>query len=94
MQKAQLDDLLARVKEIEELLRFPSVHGHVARASALALSIARSVPGGAVVKIAMQVIGEANSLRPPALPLRASDARLQALLQRLRTALKDLPSAQ
>jgi hypothetical protein len=94
MERRDIEALLAQVKEIEELLRFPSVSGHLARANHLALSIARSVPGGAVVSLAMQVISEANSLRPPVLPLRPDDHRLHELLQRLREALIALESAE
>jgi hypothetical protein len=94
MNEAQLRELLAQVKEIEELMRFPSVSGHLARASSLAMSIARNAPTGAVVNLAMQVISESNALRPPALPLRAHDGRLGELLRRLRAELEQAVSAE
>lgn len=93
MDKAHLDELLSRVKEIDELLRFPGVTGHIARANALALSIARDASSGAIVNLAMQVISEANSLPPPPLPLRPDDSRLRDLLRRLRAALAAAESA-
>lgn len=88
MEKPELDELLGQVKEIDELLRFPSVSNHIARANALALSIARNAPTGVIANLAMQVLSESNALRPPALPLRADDGRLRALLRRLRAALE------
>jgi hypothetical protein len=88
MDKADLDDLLSRLKEIEELLRFPAVEGHVHRAETLALSIARRVKSGPTSHLAMQVISEANALRPGALPIRPDDGKLQALIAKLRLALE------
>jgi hypothetical protein len=41
---AEVDDLLAKLKEAEELLQFPAVSGHVERASRLFLRIARCAP--------------------------------------------------
>jgi hypothetical protein len=91
--KQDLDDLLSRVKEIEELLRFPSVEGHIGRATKLATSIARHAPRGPIAHIAMHVISEANALRRSPLPLAASSARLDDVLQRLRHALQDARDA-
>jgi hypothetical protein len=39
MQKANLNRLLASLKEMEELLQFPTVHGHIEKADKLALLI-------------------------------------------------------
>jgi len=86
--RAGVDDLLVWLKEIEELLQFPSVDGHVDRAGALALSIARAAPGGGIANLAMKVITEANALRRSPLPLRPSDGRLRKELRRLRLALE------
>jgi hypothetical protein len=88
MDRADVDDLLSRLKEIEELLRFPAVEGHVTRAEALALSIARRIKAGPISHLAMQVISEANALRPGALPIRPDDGKLQALISKLRAALE------
>jgi hypothetical protein len=88
MDKADLDDLLSRLKEIEELLRFPAVQGHVNRAETLALSIARRVKSGPTSHLAMQVISEANALRPGALPIKPDDGKRQALIAKLRLALE------
>jgi hypothetical protein len=88
MDKADLDDLLSRLKEIEELLRFPAVEGHVKRAETLALSIARRVKSGPISNLAMQLISEANSLRPGSLPIKPDDGKLQAVIAKLRLALE------
>jgi hypothetical protein len=88
MEKADVDDLLSRLKEIEELLRFPAVEGHVKRAETLALSIARRVKSGPISHLAMQVTSEANALRPGSLPIKPDDGKLQALIVQLRHALE------
>jgi hypothetical protein len=44
MDNADFDDLLSRVKEIQELLQFPSLSQHIGRANELALSVARNAP--------------------------------------------------
>jgi hypothetical protein len=88
MEAADLDDLLSRLKEIEELLQFPAVEGHLKRAETLALSIARKAPSGAVSNLAMHVISEAHALRPDAMPIKAPDARLHGVLRELRAALE------
>jgi hypothetical protein len=87
-----LDDLLARLKEMEELLQFPGVAGHVMRATKLALSIAREAPHGRVANLAMRVISEAQALRQAALPLRPDRTHLNTALWRLRLALQELKS--
>lgn len=88
MQGVDVQDLLSRVREMEELLRFPSVPGHLQRAERLAMSIARATREGPVSHLAMQVISEANALRPGSLPLRADESRLRSLLEALREALQ------
>ena len=88
MDAADIDDLLSRLKEIEELVQFPGVEGHLKRTETLALSIARKAPGTAS-HLAMHVVSEAIALRPGALPIVASDAKLRTMLRDLRTALED-----
>jgi hypothetical protein len=87
-----LDELLARLKEMEELLQFPGVSGHVMRATKLALSIAREAPQGRVANLAMRVISETHAMRQPALPLRPDRTQLNTALWRLRLALQELKS--
>jgi|SRR5688500_11106342 hypothetical protein len=89
---AVLDELLARLKEMEELLQFPSVSGHVVRASKLALSIARDAPPGRIANLAMRVISEAQAMRQGALPLKPDRTNLNTALWRLRLALQELKS--
>ena len=87
-----LDELLGRLKEMEELLQFPGVYGHVVRASQLALSIARDAPPGRVANLAMRVISEAQAMREAALPLKADRTKLNTALWRLRLALQEVKS--
>jgi hypothetical protein len=88
MGNADMSELLARLKEAEELLRFASVPGHVDRGIELLMSIARTAPSGGITNLAMQAISEANALRPSALPLTADYGRLNRILWRLRLALQ------
>ena len=55
--------LLSSLKEIEELLQFPRVPGHIQRANVLAMSIARKAGSGPIPQLAMKVISEALKLR-------------------------------
>jgi hypothetical protein len=87
------DDLLRRLKEMEELLQFPGVAGHVVRATKLAISIAREAPPGPVANLAMRVISEAEAMRAPKLPLRPDRTKLNGALWRLRLAVQELKSA-
>ena len=87
------DELLAQLKEMEELLQFPGVPGHVARAAQLAIGIARAASGGGIPSLAMRVISEANALREAALGLRPDRGNLNAALWRLRLALQQARSA-
>jgi hypothetical protein len=89
MDDVNLEDLLSRLKEIEGLLQFPAVDGHV-KAQALALSIARKAPTGPISNLAMQVMSEASAPRPGALPMRADADKLNALLGKLRLALQEV----
>ena len=87
-----INELLAQLKEAEELLRFPSVPGHVDRGTELLLSIARSAPSGGITNLAMQAISEASALRPSALSLTADYGKLNRILWRLRLALQQASS--
>lgn len=86
--KLSVDEMLAGLTEVEQLLRFPTVEGHIDRAIALALSIARSAQDGGIANLAMQLMSEVHSVRRVSLPLVASDTRLTELLERLRAALR------
>jgi hypothetical protein len=89
MDAADIDDLLSRLKEIEELLQFPAVEGHLKRTETLALSIARKAPTGAASNLAMRVVSEVSALRPGAMPVKSNDARLHGVLRELRIALEE-----
>ena len=88
MGKPSVDELLANVKEIEELLQFPGVPGHVSAATALATRIARNAPDGHIANLAMRVISEAHALRQSDLPLKPDRGNLNAALWRLRISLQ------
>jgi hypothetical protein len=90
--RAALAPLLARLKEMEELLQFPGVPGHVARATQLAMSIAREAPHGRIANLAMRVISEAQAMREGPLPLKPDRTRLNTALWRLRLALQEASS--
>lgn len=89
VQRRGPDELLAQLKEVEELLQFPGVAGHVARATQLALGIARAARSGRVANLAMRVISEAHAMRSAALGLRPDRAPLNSALWRLRLALQE-----
>jgi hypothetical protein len=95
--KRDIDELFSRVKQIEDLVRFPSVIGHSATAKDLALSIARQAPTAEIAHLVTQLITEVNVLKEPEVPLSPSNVRLSKILWRLRLALeqamKQLPRA-
>jgi hypothetical protein len=90
---AGVDDFLSSLKEMEELLQFPSVPGHVEAAGKLAMFIARNATDGRIANLAMRVISEANALRASSLPLRPDRSNLNATLWRLRLALQQAKTA-
>ena len=90
--RAIVENPLSSLKEIEELLRFSSVAGHVDRATVLLTAIARAAPDGAIANLAMKVISEAHALRGCELPLQPSYGRLNSALWRLRLALQQASS--
>lgn len=88
--EVELDNLLAKVKEIEELLRFPSVAGHVEKANALAISIARQAPPhGGIANQAMKLMSAVNTLRQPAQSRSADTAGFTKELRQLQLALQE-----
>ena len=82
------DELLLRLKQIEDMVSVPPRIGHNASAEALALSIARQAPTDAVASLATQLSVEVAALKPGDLPLPASNVQLNKLLWRLRQALE------
>ena len=87
------DSLLSLLKEMEELLQFPTVAGHVEAAARLATQIARSTHEGTIANLAMKVISEVNALRSSPLPLTPSRVNLNRALWHLRLALQGAKSA-
>ena len=83
-----MDKLLTYLKEMEELLQFPGVPGHLEAASKLATAIARATSDGRIANLAMKAISEAHALRASALPLKPDRSSLNATLWRLRLALE------
>jgi hypothetical protein len=89
--RADLGDLLSRLTEVEELLRFPTVKGHVERACKLLVSIARNAPTRAIGDISMRLTSDASALarsRPD-----ASQQTLDASIKQLRSALEEAERA-
>ena len=80
--------LLSCLKEMEELLQFPGVPGHLEAAGRLATTIARGSSEGRIANLAMKAVAEARALRASALPLKPDRSALNASLWRLRLALQ------
>jgi hypothetical protein len=90
MDGTKLEEALLRIREAQELLRFPGVSGHVDKATKLMTYIARTAPSGGIANIAMQVISEAEALHPRSdLPLKPDDGKLNSLLSRLRDSIEE-----
>jgi hypothetical protein len=84
---ADVDDLLAKLKEAEELLQFPAVAGHVERASQLFLRIARCAPSAWARTAAMTAISLAHLPRTGS-PLNNDEQNLGHQIRHLRDALE------
>lgn len=83
-----VDELLSRLKEIEDLIRVPGLIGHSASARSLAMSIARQAPTEGVANLAVQLTAAVDALEEHELPLSASNIDLSKTLWRLRLALE------
>ena len=88
--KREVIELFSRVKQLEDLVRFPSVIGHFASAKSLAMSIARQAPTDAIANLAMQLIAEVNALKESELSLSTSNVHLNKTLWKLHLALEQL----
>ena len=88
MEKPDFEALLSSLKEVEELLQFPGVPGHVHKATALAMRIARSAGSGHISHLAMKLISEALKLRSAACDRK----EINAVLWHLRIALQEAKS--
>jgi hypothetical protein len=85
MEKPDFKALLSALRELEQLLQFPSEPGHIEKANALAMSIARSAPSAPVCDLARKVVGETAKLRTES----AGRANLNHALWHLRIALQE-----
>jgi hypothetical protein len=85
---AEFEALLATLKEIEALLQFPGVPGHIDKANLLAMRIARTAGDEPIANLAMKAISEANKLR--AAPTERSE--LNHVLWHLRIAVQEAKS--
>ncbi|MFN2646101.1 MAG: hypothetical protein ABR570_14020, partial [Burkholderiales bacterium] len=83
-----IDELLSRLKEVEELMQFPTVASHVERAARLSVSIARNGPSPSVVEAAMNLVRAVELFRREKPPLHADERVLQLAILRLRAALE------
>jgi len=92
MNHADVDDLLSRLKETQELLQFPGVDGHFERAERLLVSIARHAPSPAVAQAAMNAITLASLRRDP-VPVNADANNVDRVLSHLRAALEEFRSS-
>ena len=61
--KPDFGGLLSSLREIEALLQFPGVPGHIDKANVLAMRIARTAGAGPISNLAMRVISESVKLR-------------------------------
>jgi hypothetical protein len=85
---SDVDDLLSRLKEVEELMQFPTVASHVERAARLSVSIARNGPTASVVEAGMKLVRAVELFRREKPPLHADERVLQLAIERLREALQ------
>ena len=74
------DDLLSRLKEIEDLVQFPTGVGHLEKANELAISIARSAPGP-IPHFAMLLASAASGLRQSPTERYAHDGVQESISQ-------------
>lgn len=80
---------LSDLKELEELLTFPGVSGHIEQASRLALSLARNAPNENVANLAMKLLDEISARRQRRMTSATRETDLLHLARQLRTALLD-----
>jgi hypothetical protein len=81
MKSADLNELRSHVKEIEELVRFPVVDGHLVRMDRLALSVARARSPSPIPHLAMLVTAAISDLRRT--PDESARARLEEAVKKL-----------
>jgi hypothetical protein len=87
MSDSDIHGLLSRLKELEELLNFPSVSGHIEQASKLALSLARNAPNGNVANLAMKLSSEITVRRRSGMTRETDISEFGRLVKQLRAAL-------
>jgi hypothetical protein len=77
-------ELVLRLDELETIIQSPGGNGHLEKAEALAMYIARSAPSGRIANLAMQLMSAAAELRLSGQP----NGSLEKTLSELRTALR------
>jgi hypothetical protein len=87
MSDSDIDGPLSRLKELEKLLNFPSVGGHIEEASKLALSLARNAPNGKVANLAMKLLSEITIRRRRGMNPETDIVELGTVVRLLRAAL-------
>jgi hypothetical protein len=78
--------LMARLAEMESLLRLPLIAPHIEKANALAVAIARQSPQGRVANLAMQLMSAVHEARADD---DAAARRVSVALARLRAAAEE-----
>lgn len=85
--RVDLDELLSRLKEVEELLECAGVEGHAKRTEKLLISIARNAPSVAAADAAMSALSLILE-KAPRVSARTPE-NIDGLLSRIRLALGD-----
>lgn len=79
-------ELVLRLDELETIIQSPGANGHLEKAEALAMYIARGAPSGPIANLAMQLMSAAAELRRSGQP--NGNGSLEKTLSELRTAFK------
>ena len=81
------DDLLYRLKQVEELVRFPSIGDNLENAHTLAASLGRNAPSLEIADLAARVLAAIDAMRADRTRATGDDLGLNKALWRLRLAL-------
>lgn len=85
---AQIEELRARLAEIEALLAFPLLPAQVERANIVAISLARGAPHGRISNLAMHLVSAVHEARRG-----ENEHHVRMMLARLRAAVEDVAGA-
>jgi hypothetical protein len=84
---AQIEELRARLTEIEALLAFPLLPAQVERANIVAISLARGAPNGRISNLTMHLVSAVHEARRG-----ENEDNVRMMLARLRAAVEELAS--